>query len=376
MHSDKPTFAIPVPKHLPEHLFLQPHPAIQAPWPGPSPVSTPGLSDETSETLAEEVQYYGTARCDEEGLAQSLDLPDEIVASEDMSIWEAHGFSVWLAQRCAEEAKSAFFESTSDTTATRRALNPNAGEFVPSSARAIGPDASEDEKQVDHPWMEEFSAGTATTNAKVRKECARTIVVSHLWNAKTMQELTERFITRVRDHSGQDLVQIACFAKAMSNAFGLCAGGATSGYFRIFLMQSLLNTFAALWQEGSPTSFLSFPHQNPAAQTRFSPKALTPALTVAAFIPELFTQNLVHVGFVFQCLHLLVDNMCWIEQLRGARALLCRLDYRAADVDSTQMRQIMRTIKANSARIGPGRSALDAAFGDNDVNIQLEVGAY
>ncbi|KAH9890362.1 hypothetical protein C8Q73DRAFT_652218 [Cubamyces lactineus] len=374
MQHVKPTLSAPTPKHPQEHVFLQPHPAhFQAPWPGPTPASTPGLSDETSETLAEEDQYYGTARCDKEGLARFLGLPNEVVASEDMASWETHNFPTWFAQRCAEEARSEFLEYTSDKPAKTGGLNPNAGEFIPSSARATAP---KDGEQVDHPWTAEFSAGAAAIDPKVRKEYARTIVVSHLWNAKTMQGLTEHFITRVRDHEGQDLVQIACFAKAMSSAFGLCAGGATSGYFRIFLMRSLWRTFATLWQEGSPTSFLTFPHRNSTAKTQFSPKALTPALATAAYIPELFTHNLVHLGFVFQCLHLLVDDMRWIEQLRGARALLCRLDYRPADVDPTQMRQIMRSIKTNSARIKPGQSALDAAFGDNDVNVQLEVSAY
>ena len=386
MQSAKPT--IPVPKRLPGHAFLQPHAAdIRAPGPGPSPISTPGLSDETSEPLAEEGQRYGAARCDNEGLARSLGLPDEgDIASGD--------HQTWYVQRSAEEARSEFLESTSDTSSTTGSLNPNAGEFIPSSTREIGRLAPEDEEQVDYPWKAQFNAGAATIDTNLRKECARKIVLYHWWNAKTMKELTEHFVTRVRDNSGQDLVQIACFAKAMSDAFRLYAGGTTSGYFKQFLMRSLWYTFATLWQEvsisglivhrevlnhtlqGSPTSFLTFPHQNSAAKTQFSPKALTPALTIAAFIPELFTHNLVHLSFVYQCLHLLVDNMCWIEQLRGARAFLCRLDYRPGDVDPAHMRHIVRSIKINSARIKPGQSALDAAFGEHDVNVQLEVGTY
>ncbi|CDO72171.1 hypothetical protein BN946_scf184970.g23 [Trametes cinnabarina] len=342
----------------------------QTPW-GPSPVSTPGFSETTSGTLSES----NSVNYDEENLVRTLGLSPQDIASADTTSWEAPSFSAWITQRRAQEAHDRFSgPSIPRNWPQPPSLNPNAGEYVPLAVRGLHaamaqappvPEVGVDVLRMSHPWMAKFRSGSVATDSGTRRDCARSIVRMCRWDAAMIQELAGKFTERAMEGNGDRMLLVAPFAKAVHDAFKSFAGGVCTAAFRMHLMQCVWAEFEAIWQLGSPSSFLT-------PSNKWPQTYLSQALVVVSFIGELFSCHLVHAGFVYQCLRLLVSDMRVIEQLRAARVLLCRLDYHLQEADPAAMAEILEHIKTHASRIVPGQSALGEAFDFGTVKVQID----
>ncbi|OSD02365.1 hypothetical protein PYCCODRAFT_1459070 [Trametes coccinea BRFM310] len=373
-----PIYATPRPQYPPRYPpGLKIHPQSQAsssrsqtPW-HPSPISTPGYSETTYDSTSDSnVVHY-----DQENLVRTLGLSQRDIAAADTTSWEAPSFSAWVTQHRAQEAHDKYSGAAAWAKTPRApSLNPHAGEFVPlvgrerdmANAQAAGaPEVGTEVLRMTHPWMSKFRSGTSTTDPNVRKECARAIVRMSRWDAEAIRELASKFIERAMENDGDSMLSVAVFAKAIHDAFRMFGGGICTTAFRVQLMRCAWSDFEATWQMGSPSSFLTVPNKWPG-------KYLAHALAIVSFVGELFSCKLVDPGFVYQCLHLLVSDMVVIEQLRAARVLLCRLDYRLQEADPAAMNGALECIKRNVSRIIPGKSALGEAFDYATVKVQID----
>ncbi|KAI8986276.1 hypothetical protein BD414DRAFT_488197 [Trametes punicea] len=330
----------------------------------PSPGSTPGISDTTSEASeSSSVQY------DKENLVRTLGLSQQDIDAADVTSWEAPGFTAWITQRSAQEAQVwHFFPNGQQVSSSHVVLNPNAGEFVPSAPRrwvSGAPEVGVDVLQMRFPWMSQFRSGSATTDSNARREDAKAIVHMCRWDGYTIQQLAVKFAERAMEGNGENLLLAAAFAKSILDAIRKYGGPICAAAFRMHLMRNVWIAFEAVWRVGLPTSFLSPGYQ-------CGPSVLSPALAIVSFVGELFSHRLVHPGFVYRCLNLLVSDMFVIEQLRAARVLLCRLDHHLQCADPAAMNAVINAIITHSARIVPGQSVLGEAFNNGDVKAQID----
>ncbi|KAI0759363.1 hypothetical protein BD413DRAFT_617824 [Trametes elegans] len=338
-----------------------------------SPASTPSLSDVTSESswghLNACVEY------DEENLIRTLGLSQHDIDYADPTTWKAPSFAAWLTQRRAQEA----FEQHANATArpgpsSGTPLNPNAGEFIPVTTRtqAAKQQAASDAEPKDeemlrlrHPWTAKFRAGSVTRDANVRREYAKEIVHMGRWDAHSMQALGGKFAERAMEAYGESLQLVAPFAKATHDAFRRYGGPTCAASFKISLMQFVWVEFEAFWDANRRSSLMQYAR-------KLMKDPWTPAISLASFVAELFTHQLVHAGFVYRCLHMLVDDMQVIEQLRGTRVLMTRLDYRLLAADRPAMENIIHAIKHNVRRVVFGHSALGEAVDVGVVKAQSD----
>ncbi|KAI9069322.1 hypothetical protein FKP32DRAFT_76725 [Trametes sanguinea] len=370
-----PIYATPAPQYPPLYPpGLKIHPQAQAsssrsqtPW-RPSPISTPGFSEATYASTSDS----SAVRYDEENLVRTLGLSQRDIAAADTTSWEAPSFGAWVTQHRAQEAHDNY-SGAAPWAKTPRApsLNPHAGEFVPLAGRErdatnVGvPDVGTEVLRMTHPWMAKFRSGTAATDSGVRQECARAIVRMSRWDATAIQELASKFVERALENDGDSILSVAVFAKAVQDAFRTFGGGICTTAFRMQLMRCAWTEFEAIWQRGSPSSFLTVPNKWPG-------KYLAHALVIVSFVGELFSCKLVDPSFVYQCLRLLVSDMVVIEQLRAARVLLCRLDYRLQEADPAAMNEALEAIKRHGSCIVPGQSALGETFDYATVKVQID----
>ncbi|KAI0373781.1 hypothetical protein BV20DRAFT_962367 [Pilatotrama ljubarskyi] len=357
----------------------QPQPGSSRTPYGPTPISTPGISDTTSESLSQDLRHNGAVRYDETNLVRNLGLSRQDVQATDVASWEAPSFEAWVTQPRAQRAHDTLELSRSSSAASSHSsLNPYAGEFVPMAARpqgapegqqevvAASPEVGMEVLRSQQPWMPDFHSGSVTKDPAAHRHHAKAIVHTGHWDDSSMRQFVEVIVQRVMESNGDSLTMVAPFAKAIHDAFGRYGGNVCSVAFREHLRRGVWHDFESFWKPSLPTSLL-FPHRN------LPQRMLTPALAIVMFVGELFAQELVDAGYVYRCLELLVGDMRVIEQLRAARLLFCRLDYRLQDANPAAMGRMVDAIKMNANRLVPGQSALGETFEYSSVKAHVDV---
>ncbi|KAH9850204.1 hypothetical protein C2E23DRAFT_735598 [Lenzites betulinus] len=369
------TYAMPAPRHYAQMAKMPRASSSRIDTPSrPSPISTPAISDATSDSFVSFEDAAGAegVRCNEENLLRTLGLSPQDIHTADVTSWEAPSFAAWLTQRRAQEARDQFDAKT--PRVGNPALNPYAGEFIPMAARMEGPLPSKNgvplkldmgvrTLEIKHPWMAKFRSGSVTLDAKVRVQYARAIVRMGTWDGRAMRDLATKFAERVSESDGNDLNFIAMFAKAINRAFvdyqqTLCAQA-----FRLQLARCMWTEFEAFWDPSLSTSILC-----PGLTSK--QKLLRPALLTASFVGELYSNQLVHGEVVYHCLNLLVSGMRFIEQLRATRMLLIRLDYQLLMEDPRAMDSVLAAVNRNVGHVG--HSALGEVFDLRTVQVQVQ----
>ncbi|KAI0629998.1 hypothetical protein C8Q77DRAFT_1037080, partial [Trametes polyzona] len=379
-------YAMPAPRHyaqraLPDSAKNQPGTSgaqTAVPY-RPSPISTPAMSETTTDTSAE--SHNTDVRFDEQSLRRTLGLSSQDIQSGDVTSWEAPSSSAWLTQRYAQEAQNRHLYGTPTPPGSTQqpSLNPQAGEFVPlgtrvpeapdsPGAQAAAAQAGLGVLRIQHPWMARFRSGTVTADPQVRAQYARDIVRLGPWDARAMRDLAEKFGERVMEYNeegGVPVSGVALFAKAIESAFVELHQTAYAQAFREELMRSVWGVIQGFWDASKPASLLCSLH-------KFPPTTLKPALEIVLFAGELYSVHVAPADFVYRCLGLLTGDMCVIEQLRAVRGLLIRLDYRLQKENRRAMSEILSAIHKNAPRIVPGQSALGEEFDVRVVRTQVE----
>ncbi|KAI0351393.1 hypothetical protein OH77DRAFT_1429681 [Trametes cingulata] len=375
------TYAMPAPRqYLQSFIQIKGQPqagSSRTPY-GPSPISTPGISDTTSESLSQDNRHNDTVRGDGSNPAPNFSLPQRDGQATDITVRETPSFEAWMTQRRAQEAHDTHGPSRSSSAASsQNSLNPHAGEFVPMAARPQGaprgqqqtvaaPQVGLEVLRLQRSWMSPLHSGTATKDPAIHRELAKAIVHMGEWDGPTMQEFVEMLVQRAMESNGENLTMVAPFAKAIQDAFGKYGGNVCAAAFREHLQRQVWHDFEGFWKPDRPASLLS-PHRN------LPQRMLTPALANIMLIGELFAQGLVDAKYVYGCMALLVDDMCVIEQLRAVRLLFSRLDYRLHDADPVAMAKVVHAIAMNAHRLVPGQSALGETFDYSSVKAHVDV---
>ncbi|KAI0671131.1 hypothetical protein C8Q78DRAFT_991743 [Trametes maxima] len=375
-------YAMPTPQRpfqYPVGTNGQPQPGGSRTPYNPTPVSTPGISDTTSETSASSYQPEDAVQYDAQNLARALGLTPKDVESTNVTLWGAPSFAAWLTRQ-QEQSDQEGADRTPVASAYPTSLNPHAGEFVPQATRTVRQGAAtglsraatpaadptgEDTLRMHHPWMSKFRSGSVTEDENVRRQYARVIVHMGSWNGTSMQDLARKFVECTIEGGGDVPQRLAAFAKTMHGAFLSYGGSGCGKAFRLYIVRNVWDEIEKHWQPTLSTSLLGSPEQLPQ-------KAIAPALAIIAFLGELYAQEQVPYNVMYHCLHLLVADMCVIEQLRAARMLICRLDRRLRDEDPIAMKSAMDDIWANAARLVPGQSALGEDFSQGTVKALLD----
>ncbi|KAI0642969.1 hypothetical protein C8Q79DRAFT_916274 [Trametes meyenii] len=378
-------YAMPTPQRYlqyPTGTNGQPQPGGSRTPYNPTPVSTPGISDTTSETSASSYQQGDAVQYDAQNLARSLGLTPKDIESADVSMWGAPGFVAWLTRH--QEQDSYSDQTDADRTPVASAyptsLNPHAGEFVPQASRTVTPGTASglpkaralaadpmgvEVLRMHHPWMSKFRSGSVSEDVNVRRQYARAIVHMGSWNGTSMQDLARKFVECAMEGEHEGLHRVAAFAKAIHGAFLSYGGSDCAKAFQLYIVRNVWDEIEKYWQPTVPTSLLGSPEQLPQ-------KEMAPALTIIAFLGELYTQEQISYDVMYHCLHLLAADMCVIEQLRAVRVLICRLDRRLRDEHAIAMKSAMDDIWANAQRLVPGQSAVGEVFDKGTVKALLD----
>ncbi|EIW52386.1 uncharacterized protein TRAVEDRAFT_53808 [Trametes versicolor FP-101664 SS1] len=379
MNSNAQTFAMPSPRYYAPYgapgSKAQPHASssrLATPY-RPSPLSTPAISEATSETETSEDHASSVVQCDEESILRPLGLSEQDMQSAHSASWgssETPSEVAWLTQRRAMDARQRFQSASKyavPVPSSSTALNPRAGEFIPVAARLQGPPPGLGTAvlRLQHPWMASFRRGSVTHDPNVRAQYAREIVRSGHWDTSVMTDLARKFAERVTESNGEDLNVVALLARAINSHFAELGGEVCANAFREIMMYCLWVEFDAFWNPNNPTSFICTPRktENP---------TLSVALSFVAFSGELYAVKIVNSDFVRKCLNGLVADMFVIEQLRAARVLLTRLDCTMFKENPQVMNDIVAAINNHALRIVPGQSSLGEVFDQRTVHVQVE----
>lgn len=398
MNSNAQTFAMPSPRYYAPYGAPgskdQPHASssrIATPY-RPSPLSTPAISEATSETETSEDHASSVVQCDEESILRPLGLSEQDMQSAHSASWgssETPSEVARLTQRRAMDARQKFQSASKyavPVPSSSTALNPRAGEFIPVAARLQGPPPGLGTAvlRLQHPWMASFRRGSVTHDPNVRAQYAREIVRSGHWNTSVMTDLARKFAERVTESNGEDLNVVALLARAINSHFAELGGEVCANAFREIMMYCLWVEFDAFWnpvslpvrpcctqndqylRQNNPTSFICTPRKT-------EKPTLSVALSLVAFSGELYAVKIVNSDFVRKCLNGLVADMFVIEQLRAARVLLTRLDCTMFKENPQVMNDIVAAINNHALRIVLGQSSLGEVFDQRTVQVQVEV---
>ena len=97
-------------------------------------------------------------------------------------------------------------------------------------------------------------------------------------------------------------------------------------------------------EQGKPTALTS-----PASQARG--QALAAGLGVAAFIGDLFNNNMFTAGSITECLQVLVGNMVATEQIRAVDTILKHCDARLRIAESPALETLLWAFRTNVVRV-------------------------
>ncbi|OJT02213.1 hypothetical protein TRAPUB_7328 [Trametes pubescens] len=379
MTQNAQTFAMPTPRYYAPHgapgSKTQPYASssqLATPY-RPSPLSTPAISETTSETETSEDRASSVVQCDEESILRTLGLSAQDMQGADPTSWdssEAPSEASWLTQRRAMDARQRFQNASkyaAPPSATGVTLNPRAGEFVPLAARLQGPPPGPGAMvlRVQHPWMASFRRGSVTHDPQVRAQYARDIVRAGRWDTDVMQDLAGKFAERVVESNGEHLNIVALLARDIDGQFKELGQEVCARAFRDIMSRCLWVEFDAFWNPHNPNSLLR-------TARRTDRPTLSPALSLVSFIGELYAVQFVNSAFVRHCLNGLVADMLVIEQLRAARVLMTRLDCTMFNENPRFMSDIIAAINKHTLNIAPGHSSLGEVFDHRTVQVQLE----
>ncbi|PIL35157.1 hypothetical protein GSI_02946 [Ganoderma sinense ZZ0214-1] len=199
--------------------------------------------------------------------------------------------------------------------------------------------------RMHHGWERPFRNGSVTTDVQVRRVHARTIVDMGQWRDETgeVRALAGLFVERALEGYVKGFMSVAPFARELQDVFRQ-RHEMLAASFGEQLKQCVWEEFEAWWRPGKPTALIS-----PTCQGRG--QALAAGLGIAAFVGDLFNNNMLDAGCITECLQVLVGNMVVTEQIRAVDTILKHCDARLRIAESPALETLLWAFRTNLVRV-------------------------
>ncbi|KII91074.1 hypothetical protein PLICRDRAFT_174400 [Plicaturopsis crispa FD-325 SS-3] len=198
-----------------------------------------------------------------------------------------------------------------NTTATD--LNPHAARFIPTKPYVPPSPFPAGER-----WFNVFWSGAEATVARDHGLWAAKLVACREWDTQAIIELVQHFCWRGTEYDQSRSGRVASFARHVYSEFLEKMGEWYSSCFMWHLRECVVTTFRLCWKPDEPQSITFKPTET----------YVTAATCLAAFIGDLYTQNMVPAHVPHRALTLLLAGLTTVEHMHAIHELLLHANQR------------------------------------------------